>query len=404
MKIGKIKKSLDGNQVKLTSMIETGEGTTELWYAVDREYEDYCTDESVDAFLLGLFIHAMKLGENIFLEAPISEKLYYNMKHNIIKLYALMHPSFQEISIHPKNLNQSAVNPHSNGIATGFSGGVDSFSLLADHYFHKDITPNYKITHLIYNNVGAHGKHAPVFFHKRYEHLKRFSEEFGLPFVKIDSNLHQIVDSSFLLSFLPRNVASVLVLQKLFAKYIFASSYKYDQLLTQPLSKDGYIYRDAYIQPLTFSYFGTESTECVLAGSEYSRIEKTLQIASLEPTYRYLYVCTDTDSGTAMNCSTCFKCARTLLTLDILGLLHHYQDVFDIQKYKNIRQGYIESLLYERGIFSNEILKLATEHNYPISPVTRFLGTKYIYPVLQGWRRNLPYGLRQNVKKVIGLK
>jgi hypothetical protein len=403
MKIGKIEKSYTGNQVRLTSRVETSEGTTELWYAVDREYEPYAVHENLDAFLLGLFIHAMKLGEDIHLDAPVSEKLFYNMKNSLIKLYSLMSPSFHEISLYPDELNGSGLQPAENNVVTGYSGGIDSFSLLADHLFNDDIPAHYKVTHFIYNNVGAHGIHASDFFHERFNHLRSFADEFGVPFVKVDSNLYDILDSSFLLSFMPRNVSSVLILQKLFSKYLFASSYNYDNLFIKQVTKDGYRFRDAYIQPVTHSLFGTENMECILTGSQYSRVEKTIQVAGLEPSYRYLYVCTDTDSGKAENCSVCFKCARTMLTLDILGVLHLYDKVFDIERYKQIKQPYIESILYKRDLFAREILQLAQDHNFRIPASTRLLGSKLIHPSLQQFRKNTPPALRRIIKRMIGL-
>ena len=397
MKINKVKKTIEGNKVKLNSRIETHRGSEDLWFAVDKKYEEYTVHETLDAFLTGLFIHAMELNEDIYLNAPVSERLYYNLTNNIIKIYSILNPEFHEIIIHPKELNHTQLNPGNKNVATGFSGGIDSFSLLGDYYFNDIKTPHYKVTHLIYNNVGAHGNKADIFFDKRYDFLKNFEEEVNLPFIKIDSNLHEIINSDFLLSVFPRNVASVMVLQKLFSKYLYASSYTYKDFLTTDIFKIG------YTDPLTYGLFSTESMECVLAGSELSRIEKTKKVASLEASYKHLYVCTDTSLDEVKNCSVCFKCARTLLTLEMLGLQHLYKDVFDIEKYNKIKRFYIESILYDKDPFGKEILQLAAENNYRIPTISKFLGMKYVFPVTQSIRRKVPYSLRSNVKKIMGL-
>ena len=398
MKINKVKKSIEGDKVKLVSRIETRQGASDLWFAVDKKYEEYTVHEVLDAFLTGLFIHAMKLNEDIYLDAPVSERLYYNLTNNIMKIYSILNPGFHEITIHPKELSHTQMNPGNKNVVTGFSGGIDSFSLLGDYYFNEIKTPHYKVTHLIYNNVGAHGDNAQIFFDKRYDFLKKFEEEVNLPFIKIDSNLHEIIDSDFMLSVLPRNVASAMVLQKLFSKYLYASSYTYKDFLTTDIFKIG------YTDPLACGLFSTESMECVLAGSELSRVEKTKQVASLEASYNHLYVCTNTSLDEVKNCSVCFKCARTLLTLEILGLQHLYKDVFDIEKYNKMKRFYIESILYDKDPFGKEILQLAAENNYRIPPISKFLGMKYVFPVAQSIRKNVPYSLRKNVKKIVGLK
>ncbi|MGM0504617.1 MAG: hypothetical protein ACQESQ_08355 [Bacteroidota bacterium] len=397
MKINKVKKTIEGDKVKLSSKIETSQGVEDLWFTVDKKYEEYTVHETLDAFLLGLFIHAMKLNEDIYLDAPVSERLYYNLTNNIIKIYSVLNPDFHEITIHPKELNYTQMNAGSKNVVTGFSGGIDSFSLLKDYYFDDIKTPHYKVTHLIYNNVGAHGNNAQEFFDKRYDFLRKFEEEVNLPFIKIDSNLHEILDSGFMLSVLPRNIASVMVLQKLFSKYLYASSYTYKDFLTTEIFKIG------YTEPLTCGLFSTESMECVLAGSELTRVEKTKQVASLEASHKHLYVCTNTSLDEVRNCSVCFKCSRTLLTLEILGLQYLYKDVFDIEKFNKIKRSYIESVLYEKDPFAMEILQLAAENNYRIPPISKFLGRKYVFPVAQGIRKNVPYSLRKNVKKIVGL-
>lgn len=396
MKINKVEKNIEGNRVKLSSRIETFDGEFSLWFTVDKKYEDFVVDETVDAFLLALFPLAMQMKEDIYLNAPVSEKLYHNLSKYVIELYSMLDASWKQVRIYPRELYTSQLQPNQQNVVTGFSGGIDSFCLLDDYFFNPAVPDNYKVTHLIYNNVGAHGDNFPVFFAKRFEKLHKFSKEIGLPFINIDSNLPEILTSDFRLTALPRNVSAVLILQKLFSKYLYASAYTYKDFLTYD------IYKQGYIDPLVFSMFSTETTECILSGSEYSRVEKTRRVADIELSHSYLYVCTDTSREDAENCSVCFKCARTILTLEILGLLHRYEDLFDMKKYKEMRRGYIESLIYEKDPFANEILTLSAEYKYPISLVSRILATRYFYPVMQNIRKKIPHSIRSNVKRISG--
>lgn len=397
MKISSIEKSYDANQVKLSSKVETKKGTFSLWFATDKKYDEFMVHERLDAFLLGLLIHAMELQEDIYLDAPVSEKLFYGIRNDLMKIYSLVSPVYKKIKIYPKELSNTALNPDQGNIVTGFSGGIDSFSVLYDHYYSQDVPENYRITHLIYNNVGAHGEKASVFFHKRYEFLKKFSEEEDLPFIKIDSNLYDILESSFMDSVIIRNVASVMILQKLFSKYIYASGYSYRGFLQDN------VYDIGYVDPIAFPFMATEKMEPVLTGSYLSRVEKTKQVSELEPTYNHLYVCTNTKLEDVKNCSECFKCARTLLTLEILGKKRLYKNIFNLEKFEEIKKGYIETLLYENDPYAKEIIQLAKENDYKIPMISRIMASKFIYPIAKFIRLKFSYRFRQKLKAILGL-
>jgi len=388
----------EGQSVKLQSRVEYQKGKFDLWFAVDQQYEPWLSHENLDPFLMGLFLVAMEHREDIYLEGSVSEKLYFNMTHGLIHLFSLLDPSFKEISVYPRSLNRSSLNPENrNHVVTGFSGGIDSFHLLANHFF-SEPPAGYQVTHLVYNNVGAHGSNAGEFFHKRFNRLVDFAREMELPFIKIDSNLYKILDTDFLLSVMPRNVASVMSLQKLFGRYLYASSFTFQDFLERMLYKIG------YLDPLSVSMLATETMEPVVVGSHVTRVEKTRQVADVETSHRHLYVCTETNRDTAENCSTCFKCARTLLTLEILGKIHLYEKVFDLNKFHNIKQPYIESLFYHQDPFAREMFDLAAANGYTFSPKSRLMGSKPVYPVLEYLRKNTPESLRQNIKQFMGIK
>jgi hypothetical protein len=89
-----------------------------------------------------------------------------------------------------------------------------------------------------------------------------------------------------------------------------------------------------------------------------TRVEKTELVSAYEPSYRHLNVCVDPDYE-GSNCSVCFKCRRTLLTLEMLGVVDKYSRVFDLKKYRSIRNGYlVETLRYDAGSFEAEIAGL----------------------------------------------
>lgn len=359
MYINQPKISKNQGKTKITSIVKYSQGEKELWYSLESEYGELLTTENADAFLIGLLLLGMKYKEDIYIDSMISEKLFYNLTNYVIKILTILIPSLHEIKIHPKGLNSKKIPQQSQGVSTGFSGGIDSFCTFIDH-FNPNVPKNYKITHLILNNVGSHGKGDQELFEKRYQRLLGFANEYELPLIKINSNLHQILEMNFQNTHTARNVSAILLLQKLFSKYYYASAHKYQDCILKE-SPDG-----AVIDPIAIHLFSTETTEFISTGCQYSRVEKTIKVADFEPSYRYLDVCVNAVK-TAENCSQCWKCARTILTLEILGKQTLYDQVFDFNKYGAIRGKYIDSLKDNPSPLAQEVLELGKITNYNLN-------------------------------------
>ena len=50
----------------------------DIFYSVPSEYGQYLANDVADAFLVGVLLPAAQYNEDIYVDAPISEKLYYN--------------------------------------------------------------------------------------------------------------------------------------------------------------------------------------------------------------------------------------------------------------------------------------------------------------------------------------
>lgn len=320
------------------------------------------TTEKLDGFVVALLLLAMRLGEDIHLKAPISEKLYYNLENYYINLLSQTLDELKPIHIIADQFDYGVSYENKNAVCTGFSGGVDSFCSIYDHYNKSNSPKNYDITHLLFNNVGAHdssdSEERKRLSDSHYSFLKEFPKSIGMEFIKIDSNLDDILQIDFELSHTPRNISCVLLLQKLVSKYYYASAYSYSSYDMQNIKDIG------DLDPVAVHLLSTETLDCISVGSQYTRTQKTEIISKYEPTKRYLNVCTD--ETTHLNCSTCSKCLRTFLTLDILGILDEYKEVMDYQAYLCVRDGYMRKVVLNSrtDIFSKEIVELARSKNY----------------------------------------
>ena len=335
---------------------------SELFYQLDTQYSELLTD-TCDAALVGLLLPAMALGEDIHVDGVISEQLFHNLSIDYQFVAKTIIPHLNFIKIIPEQVSRYT-QKSDNMVMTGFSGGIDSYSVIADHFYSNSVSESFKITHLLYNNIGSHGKgeNPTKLFLDRYERLLPFAQKMSLPFVMVHSNLDFFYDGfSFEETHTPRNV-SVALLFKDCARFLYASAYSYLQASVR--EKDSAGHSDS----ITLSLLSTESTVCQSVGSSMTRVEKTIKVATVPLSYQSLDVCVeDQKKG---NCSKCWKCLRTLLTLELIGSINLYRDVFDLDVYNQNKGWYIRKILRDKhDVFSQEILSFANSKsfNFPFS-------------------------------------
>jgi hypothetical protein len=340
----------------LQSIIEYGGKQEKLWYSVDRKYGQYLTSEKLDAFVVGILPLAMELGEDITVKGSISEKLYHNLTNYYINIAHIAIPSRKVIKIIPDSLDDGKNYGCEGAVGTGFSGGIDSFFTILQYLVAKDVPPHYKITHLVFSNVGAQGAFASVrmsngsldferarkLFNFKYELLKGLPEEMGVDFVKIDSNLSDVLNMRYQTSYQSRTLSCPLLLQKLFSKYYFASGYSYHDTWIKETPDL------THTDPASVHLLSTETLECISSGAQFTRVEKTKLLAQSGIADKLLNVCNDT-TAQGKNCSICQKCCRTLITLELLGVIDKFDGVFDLKKWRKHRNPYIVSNVLRKG-------------------------------------------------------
>ncbi len=351
----------------------------DLFYSVPEEYGVFLTHEVSDAFIVGCLLPAVFYNQDIVVDGPISERLFYNLNNSVSYVLSLVYGN--RIRIHAKELVHAQFG--SSGVGCGCSLGVDSFAAMIQHIPYLGgaemmcAPKSYQITHLTYFNVGAMGyvdlKKAKDSYDKDIKMVRAFSNEVHLPLVSLESNFSILYkDFDFDASGDFRNFSAALSLQKLFGKYLYGSSFpicdfKFDKGQTG--------YYESLIAPL----ISTESMEIVIANPDMSRIDKTKFIIDNPLVHKYLYVCWKElianrwpDSTIAkvkdyhLNCSRCDKCKRTLLAIDLLGKLDEFEAIFDIPYWKSVKESYIAKVLSNRqgNAFYKDLCFLMEEVGY----------------------------------------
>jgi hypothetical protein len=343
--------------------VQTSVGTGTLWYRIPDQFGDFITD-SCDAPLVALLIPAMTRGEDIHVAGKLSERLLYTLSRPYQRLLQHVIPSLRQVKIHPAEI-QSGTHERS-AVATGFSGGIDSFCVLADHYY-SEVPAGFKVTHLLFNNVGSHGtgERGERLFRARYARTAPVAAQIGLPLVRVDSNVDAYYGKkplNFQGTHTPRNASVALLLQGGIGRYMYASAFSYPDAFVGATDSMGH--SDTIALPL----LATERLDVLSVGSEYTRVEKTLRVAAIAHSYSTLDICANPDRNPdrAGNCSTCWKCMRTLLTLDIAGLLERYSASFDLDAYAHQRSKYISEVLLSNEPLMREIVSFAKQRDFAL--------------------------------------
>ncbi|MBQ9467000.1 MAG: hypothetical protein IJU62_08485 [Muribaculaceae bacterium] len=377
-----------------------------LWFAVPLEYKDGLCADRGDAFVASFLWYAMITGSDIKSEAPLSQQMVFNIKRFLIPALCTDQNGYRRIDI----LGETTSEPVRNAAAvgTGMSCGVDSF-YTANQYVRPDTPSRYRLTHLCYFNMGA------IFHPDRqskkeytvkefYDTTDRMSEEkrdlarqvadqSNMPLVYVKSNLDSdYYRGAYGHTGVYRNCAMALSLQGLFSVY-YNSSGGWPGYFDLTLTEGSQHYEALLCQCLS-----TESLAFIL--SDYTtRFEKTAVIADDKLAQKYLDVCFRFN-----NCGTCSKCIRTLVTLEILGKLDQFADVFNIDYFKKHRaQAYYKILLTKSGdakdddaVFTRDLYKRAKEKN--LIPFSSYL--KYWLVTILGINK-IKKGAKHLAKRVL---
>lgn len=391
MKISKPEILRQENEIIFRVHVESLEGTANLWYNLEKKFGDYLTS-FCDAPLVALLIPAMTKGEDIHVAGTISERLWYNVSGPYQRLLQHIIPSLRRVKIFPKEVRSQ--NQRASGVATGFSCGIDSYCVLADHHY-SNASAGFKITHLLFNNVGSHGKGGERLFRERFALIEPVAERIGLPLIKINSNVDTFYHKglNFQQTHTPRNMSVPLLLQGGIGRYMYASGYSFTDTFVGPS------HEMAYSDTIALPLLSTEALDALSVGSEYTRVEKTLRVAEIPDSYSTLDVCV----RSAVNCSTCWKCMRTLLTLDIAGLIDRYSASFNLAAYKHRRSKYIGSVLMSSDPLLCEIVDFAKDRHYAFPPSSRLFAWLH-YPAILARRLShlpIPLWAKYKLKQIL---
>ncbi|GAA1762317.1 hypothetical protein [Agromyces humatus] len=346
--------TLDSGVGRLTYRVDVDgfPGLRSLWFSVPDEAASLVNTRA-DAALVALLMPAMAAGRDIVVEGPITDELAWSLHGEVQDVLRRLRPELSRVDIEVRDPLPALLGAA--GVATGYSAGVDSYATLARHRFAVDVPESLRVTHLLYNNVGSHGHGdaGRALYRNRLELLRPNALTTGLPLTDVDSNIDEFylaVRLGFQQSHTMRNAGVVHLLSGGIRHYFYASSVPWGDTAVAAT------YDLAFAEPVLLPLLSTRSLSLRSSCSDIDRVAKTALIAEISHTYERLDVCVESTDGT--NCSECWKCQRTMLTLELLGVLDRYHAVFTTPRNPYWRENLIVYLLTQPGPTARHVVEL----------------------------------------------
>ena len=351
MRIHKIKKQISNKKAILSATVDsyTFSEPQNIFFCFPAKYMDYLP-ETADPFFPAVLIPAMINGEDLEIQAPLSPQLLENQ--NVIQdIFTTWHPDkFSRVKITSQALKKPLKKVF-NKNATFFSLGVDSMYSMLKHLPQNGISEENKITSLIYMK----GLELPLSIYSNNQNfklileIKRFAKHYNLEAITGETNLRDVFPLDWEdYYFGPGLAATALSLSNGFDKIYIPSSHSYAVFFHDPSS------------PLLDHLWSNENTRIIHDGAEKERAQKISDLI-IDDTYALnnLRVCVDNDGG-IHNCGKCSKCIRTMVTLEILGLLKK-SEIFP-QKLPEDFTKQLHTFIPDSLEFTKENLKLARKY------------------------------------------
>jgi len=302
------RRELAGGDVRLKARIRRAgqQRPEELYVAVPERHGELVADE-VESLVPALLVPCMQAGEPLVIPDEVSPRLLAGAEaaQQVLRSW---YPALSRVEIRARARPESP-RPSARGCAAFFSGGVDSFYTALgslDGTIHEP-----RLTHLLY--VRAFG--LPIEqggdVDRTQADMEAIARELGLELVPISTDLTSHFPIKWDAHYHGAAMASVaLALSRGIGRVLVSASFFYPDLI--PWGS----------HPLLDPLWSTEWLEVRHVGAEARRSDKLKVLARSALALRSLNVClAHGNRGGPANCGRCTKCVRTMVALEILGLL-----------------------------------------------------------------------------------
>ncbi|MDO5528684.1 MAG: hypothetical protein Q4F71_04695 [Paracoccus sp. (in: a-proteobacteria)] len=326
-----------------------------LTFDVSTTADSHMTARSDDWVLLGLLFIAMRSGKNLRIEGKISPLLLHAARSDIQHLLRRFDKTLHHVDIDAEVCSAAIPTRDRLRVGSGFSAGIDSFAAVGS-FKSTGLTPDLIVTDLFTFNVGAigggNGNNVLRAFRLMVARAEEYASATGALAHSVNSNLHTFYTGHQGLEFprthTLRNMAAASLFQSEIDCYLYASTFSYAEIDL------GASYDLAHVDPILLPLLSPAGMRYMSASAGINRVEKTRLVAQDLVAQELLDVCVAPTAKRAeaierrMNCSSCWKCYRTMMTLDALGELEKFSQVFDLAAYR-AKSNEIVQIIKRRG-------------------------------------------------------
>lgn len=334
------------------SNVEFLNENTELYFSIDEKFSDMLTYSS-DPLLIALLIPCMQNNENLIIHGKISNHLFENIE-KIQEMLCIIIPHLNKINVIVDEVVNQSVDNTTKNVFSGFSAGVDSFVTLEDYFLNPKY--NLKITHFLFNNL----THKEDRLNIKLKNISRVVEKYNFPFLKTHTNLHYFYKKhrgiGFEQTHTMRNAAIAHFLSGQPNIFLYSSTFHKD--LIQVTESNDLAIADDILLPL----LSTPASECIAVGSEYTRLDKTLNVSKMEDAYSHLDTCIGKQSEDMLNCGICRKCMRALLTFELINVSDKFKNIFNLREWHKVKDLYLDELPDRTQLNDRELYNFIHQH------------------------------------------
>ncbi|MFA6361419.1 MAG: hypothetical protein WCX33_01270 [Candidatus Shapirobacteria bacterium] len=316
-------------------------GVDDVHFTFDKRYKSFLYNDA-SPFAAALLLPSMKQGEDLIINGKISKQLYDGMQ-KIIEIVSKWDIGLKPINIKADEIIADIAKP--TGVATFFSGGVDSFYTYLKH--------KKKINHLLLVNgydIDPHNKNLWSMTQQNIEEIA-VKEKVGL--IEIETNIRPLIEPILPWDYTHGGclAAAGLCLRKKLNIIYIPSSYTLEQQFPWGSNFE------------LDHLWGTEKLTYIHDGTEASRVEKVAKISHSSTVVEHLRVCYMNEKG-KYNCGKCGKCLRTMVNLYLAGILEKtttFPHKIDVKKIIVLPTGNEHDAIFDK----ENLIELQKRNLYP---------------------------------------
>lgn len=296
----------------------------DLWYFVPEEHQKYISTRA-DGFAAAMLPIAMARNEDLIIRGELSPRLIYGMYQYQGVLTSWYPNHFKKIRILCENITSQNPGRVLGGVASTYSGGVDSVYTVWSHLPDNQPDPHYQVGFGLFAQGFDYPLRDDASYQSAVETNRQALQEIGLELLPVRTNVRRFNTDAEVTrrsSYGAAITSLALVFGNLLSKFFIASSFTYNSI------------NKSAIHPIKDHMLSTETLEIIHNGADRKRSDKIEAIAHWPLMYSRLKVCESIPQG-IQNCCRCTKCVRTMIGLELEGVLDQYS-TFQLPLTRNI--------------------------------------------------------------------